>query len=88
MTVHTPGPWQVYSQEWIRDSSGALIAKVRSCNAPLIAAAPEMQDVIKELVSVIDWWITYGYLTNIDPLGSRGYVEAKALLARISDGNQ
>lgn len=43
MINHTQGPWVVSRNEEVRaQQDGELIAKVRTHNAPLISAAPEL----------------------------------------------
>ncbi len=71
---HTPGPWKcnrsLVGGDWVISTVGdsVLIAReARHFNAPLIAAAPELEDVLNTLppktVRVIDGreYITFDY---------------------------
>ena len=69
-TKFTPGPWAVYGDWGIKDSSGRLIAQYEPLcsdidigntdesfsNAHLIAAAPELLSLLEEARSTLEMW--------------------------------
>lgn len=78
-TQHTPGPWEIAEDRFIRNIEGQTIAEVQEwhqfvtqckdgtldidkeempwkANARLIAAAPELLEILKESV----WYIDFG----------------------------
>ena len=65
MTQHTPGPWEVRTGEFIKDSEGKAIAYCQSsngtrnvdevhANARLIAAAPDLLKALDKTAGRID----------------------------------
>jgi hypothetical protein len=65
--THTPGPWYEYQSEKdshksIASKCGKRIAKhVPNENARLIAAAPEMHEVLSELLETLELSKDYGF---------------------------
>ena len=65
--THTPGPWHEYQSEkvthkFIASKCGESIAKhVPNVNARLIAAAPEMYEVLSELLETLELSKDYGF---------------------------
>ncbi len=55
MTTHTPGPWRdINSNEVWSDAERALVANCGPRNVYLIAAAPDMRQVIEEALYNLD----------------------------------
>ena len=65
--THTPGPWHAYQSRKnvhrnIVSHYGAMIAReVHHANARLIAAAPDMYEVLQELSESLELAKNYGY---------------------------
>jgi hypothetical protein len=65
MSKHTPGPWHCHEVVGVYAKDGKLVASVhtpisdRSHDARLIAAAPELLSVCKELAASAAYWSDY-----------------------------
>jgi len=79
--THTPGPWYEYQSEkyaykMISSKYGESIANhVPNENARLIAAAPEMHEVLSELLETLELSKDYGFDDE--------YEKVKAILAKV-----
>jgi hypothetical protein len=51
----SPGPWTSPFKETVLDANGAIIAEVyRLADAPLMAAAPELLEAVKDALAFLD----------------------------------
>ena len=79
--THTPGPWHQYQSEKdahksIASKCGKRIAKhVPNENDRLIAAAPEMHEVLSELLDALEISKNYGW--------DEEYEKVRAVLAKV-----
>ena len=79
--THTPGPWHQYQSEKdahksIASKCGKRIAKhVPNENARLIAAAPEMHEVLSELLEALEISKNYGW--------DEEYEKVRAILDKV-----
>lgn len=90
---HTAGPWEVspssYSTEsrYVVDVDGNDVARIKGgelttdANARLIAAAPEMRDMLADLEQMLD-----GEEDSVREEHADRIVRLRALLARIDGG--
>ena len=88
MSAHTPGPWKVDFKKFnqVKAENGALIAECRTlngmvnlqANARLIAAAPELLEMLKKFVAYEN-----AMEANDDVLGMTLYFECSEL-ARVA----
>ena len=82
--TQTPGPWYAYHthkdvHRQIACKDGNLIAKeVHQANARLIAAAPEMLEVLQELLDTLEMSKGYGF--------DEEYEKLREVLAKIEGG--
>ena len=82
--THTPGPWYTYQSHkdvnrHIACKDGKSIAKeVHHANARLIAAAPEMYEVLSELLDTLEMSKGYGF--------DEEYEKAREVLAKVEGG--
>jgi hypothetical protein len=82
--AHTPGPWYTYQSHkdvnrHIACKDGKSIAKeVHHANARLIAAAPEMYEVLFELLDTLEMSKGYGF--------DEEYEKAREVLAKVEGG--
>tara|TARA_R110002110_G_scaffold4687_1_gene23721 strand:- start:5 stop:277 length:273 start_codon:yes stop_codon:yes gene_type:complete len=79
--THTPGPWHQYQSEKdahksIASKCGKRIAKhVPNENARLIAVAPEMHEVLSELLEALEISKNYGW--------DEEYEKVRAILDKV-----
>jgi len=82
--THTPGPWYTYQSHkdvnrHIACKDGKSIAKeVHHANARLIAAAPEMYEVLSELLDTLEMSKGYGF--------DEEYEKLREVLAKVEGG--
>ena len=82
--IFTPGPWYTYQSHkdvnrHIACKDGNSIAKeVHHANARLIAAAPEMYEVLSELLDTLEMSKGYGFDEEYDKL--------REVLAKVDGG--
>lgn len=96
-TNHTPGPWNLYKNEWnlgIYDSRGALVADLlgnlrpnaenKEANAKLIAAAPDLLNMLKEAWDCMHELLPSGDVENF-LVEQTGNDEYRGILTRMRD---
>ena len=83
--AHTPGPWELVQerdylniQETKTNLIVAQFCSVSEANARLIAAAPEMYDVLSELLDTLEMSKGYGFDEEYDKL--------REVLAKVDGG--
>ena len=85
--THTPGPWKVSShQTQIHSERYGLVAALQRftekstthANARLIAAAPEMYEVLSELLDTLEMSKGYGF--------DEEYEKLREVLAKVEGG--
>ena len=72
MSKHTPGPWNIGTKNGARvwsengetliadaDASESLRKEIKKANARLIAAAPDLLAIVKELQESVSYWSEY-----------------------------
>lgn len=88
----TPGPWHAYLSHkdvhrHIACKDGNTIAKeVHHANARLIAAAPEMYEVLQELAESMELAKSYGYEKEARMKQANANVMIQKVLAKVEGG--
>ena len=90
-TQHTPGPWRVndtiYRHSFhIVDGEGAFVADTDRCNARLIAAAPELLEVLGDVLPWLEKAEAEGVFENCAAPkgGQRAINRARAAIAKAT----
>ena len=88
MTEHTPGPWQygvtAKGKRGVFLSDGSCIAVENEANARLIAAAPDLLEVVTVLLKA--WDCDEEYDTLHENLLDHAVGKARIVIAKISGG--